>query len=388
MKQTSRPLSILQVASGFPGWGGTELHLLNLSAQLSLRGHSVTVACRPDGWVFNKAQEMGLDTLQATVLRQQDWTDYRKLRDWCRANNTDVVHAHWSTDAFVPAAAGRAAGVPVRLMTRHSPYPFKTGLGRWIFTEVLYNRLLAVSHSVARTLAQCGVPEDKLTVIHHGTDVGAFENFSVPASAIREELGLRGDDIAVGIVGRVAPEKGHRYLFDALNELDPSTRVKVVVVGDGPEAASSKEYVRERGNADRVVFSPFRSDVNNIFNALDIVVVPSTWEEPCSAVIQQAMALSKPVIGTLVGGTPEMIVEGETGLLAPPSDAGALAAAIRALAGDGAMRKRMGQAGYARVTSDFSLSVMTDRIEELYRREYERVRGVGTLQTALASNAS
>src|SRR5262249_15131011 len=82
MEQSSRPLSILQVASGFPAWGGTELHLLNLSHQLKLRGHNVTVACRPDGWVFNKATEMGLPTLPATVLRQQDWTDYKIFRDW------------------------------------------------------------------------------------------------------------------------------------------------------------------------------------------------------------------------------------------------------------------------------------------------------------------
>lgn len=388
MKQTSRPLSILQVASGFPGWGGTELHLLNLSAQLVKRGHSVTVACRKDGWVYNKAHEMGLKTLEATVLRQFDWTDYQKIRDWCRANQVDVLHAHWSTDAMVPAAAARAAGVPVRLMTRHSPYPFKTAFGRWIFTDVLYNRLLAVSNSVARTLKQCGVPEEKLMVIHHGTDVPAFENVTLSAAEVRAELGLQPDDVATGILGRVAPEKGHRFLFEAMTQIDPASRVKLVVVGDGPEAESSKEYVRERGIADRVIFSPFRSDVNNMFNALDIVVVPSTWEEPCSAVIQQAMALSKPVIGTLVGGTPEMIVEGETGLLAPPSDAEALARAVQTLAADSALRQRMGEAGHARVIEHFSLQVMTDRIEEVYRSEFERVRGVGALQGALAPNAS
>ena len=162
MEQTSRPLTILQVASGFPAWGGTELHLLNLSNQLRRRGHNVTVACRPDGWVHKRAAELGLTTLAATVLRQQDWTEYKIFRDWCKANQCDVLHAHWSTDAFVPASAARAAGVPVRLMTRHSPYPFKTPLGRWIFTDLLYNRLLAVSQSVANTLIKCGVPKRKM----------------------------------------------------------------------------------------------------------------------------------------------------------------------------------------------------------------------------------
>lgn len=375
MEQTSRPLTILQVASGFPAWGGTELHLLNLSNQLVRRGHDVTVACRPDGWVFNKATELGLKTLPATVLRQQDWTDYRVFRDWCKANRCDILHAHWSTDAFVPASAAKAAGVPVRLMTRHSPYPFKTPLGRWIFTDLLYNRLLAVSQSVANTLIKCGVPKRKITVVHHGTDVGEFERTTLPAESVRGELGLTDGDVAVGIVGRIAQEKGHRFLYEAMGRLRSDLPVRAVVVGDGPDAESSRAYVHEHGLDGRVIFSPFRTDVNNIFNALDIVVVPSTWEEPCSAVIQQAMALSRPVIGTRTGGTPEMILDGETGLLVAPSDSESLADGIARLAADRDLRLNMGIAGRARVEQYFSLNVMTDKIVDIYRHEYELAAG-------------
>ena len=123
------------------------------------------------------------------------------------------------------------------------------------------------------------------------------------------------------------------------------------------------------------MFAGFRADVNNIVAALDVVVSASTWNEPCSAVVQQGMALCKPVIGTRVGGTPEMIVEGETGLLVVHDDAGALAQAISRLAEDGPLCKQMGEAGRARVQERFSLSGMTDRIEELYRRERRRAYG-------------
>ncbi|MGO8673495.1 MAG: glycosyltransferase family 4 protein [Capsulimonadaceae bacterium] len=374
MEHSTRLLSILQVASGFPAWGGTELHLLNLSSQLVQRGHRVTVACRPDGWVHNKAIEMGLATLDATVVRQQDWSDYKVFRDWCRSADVDVVHAHWSTDAFVPASAARAAGVPVRLMTRHSPYPFKTPIGRWIFTDVLYNRLIAISQSVATTLVRCRVPKRKITVVHHGTDIGAFEKTSLTKDAVRADLGLADDEVAVGIVGRIAQEKGHRFLFDAMKILGPDRPIRVVVVGDGPDSEWSRSYVREQGLEQRVVFSPFRSDVNNIINALDIVVVPSTWEEPCSAVVQQAMALHRPVIGTRAGGTPEMILDGETGLLVAPSDADELAGGIARLAADAGLRRRMGDAGRTRVEEFFSLSGMTDKIVEIYRHELDLVR--------------
>jgi len=124
-----------------------------------------------------------------------------------------------------------------------------------------------------------------------------------------------------------------------------------------------------------VIFSPFRTDVNNVFNALDIIVVPSTWEEPCSAVIQQAMALSRPVIGTRAGGTPEMIVDGETGLLVAPADSESLAGGIARLAVDGDLRRTMGIAGRERVEEYFSLNVMTDKIVDIYRHELQVGRG-------------
>jgi glycosyltransferase involved in cell wall biosynthesis len=156
--------------------------------------------------------------------------------------------------------------------------------------------------------------------------------------------------------------------------LKSNVPVRAVVVGDGPDAEISRAYVRDHGLEDRVIFSPFRTDVNNVFNALDIVVVPSTWEEPCSAVIQQAMALSRPVIGTRTGGTPEMILDGETGLLVAPSDSESLAGGIETLAADRDLRSRMGVAGRQRVEEFFSLNVMTDKIVDIYRHELEITR--------------
>jgi glycosyltransferase involved in cell wall biosynthesis len=115
------------------------------------------------------------------------------------------------------------------------------------------------------------------------------------------------------------------------------------------------------------------------------VAVPSTWAEPCSAAIQQGMVLGKPIIGTLSGGTPEMIVEGKTGLLVPVEDANALAEAIGTLAGDANLRMQMGVAGRERVEALFSLSVMTDKIEALYQSEYAKARGARALQKVTAA---
>ena len=378
-------LSVLQVATGFPSWGGTELHILNLSDQLRQRGYDVTVACRPGRWVEERATQMGLKAVPIRVMRQGDWQDFGKLRRYLRENKTDVMHVHWSLDMVVPGFAARMEDVPVRILSRHMPYPFKSPLGTFLYSRILFTRIVTVSNSVRETLLKCGVPPDKLQVIHHGTDIEAFARTTQERKAVRQELGIPEDCVAVGIVGRIAPEKGHEVLLDAFGKLGDRYPLRLVIVGSGPDEAVLRQRIEQMGLSEKVIWTGFRDDVNNVIAALDVVTVPSTWNEPCSAVIQQGMALSKPVIGTRTGGSPEMILDGETGLLVPPSDAEALSLALGELAGDAFKRKRLGAAGRERVESHFSLQIMTDKIEALYQREYETARGAGALEKALAS---
>lgn len=379
------PLSVLQVATGFPSWGGTELHILNLSEQLQKRGYDVTVACRPGRWVEERATAMGLPTVPIRVMNQHDWQDFGLLRTFLRERKIDVLHVHWSSDIVVPGYAALREHVPVRIMSRHMPYPFKSRVGSWLYSRFLYTRLTPVSNSVRETLIKAGVPDRKIEVIHHGTDVEAFARITEERKEMRASLGIPEDSVAVGIVGRIAPEKGHAILLEAFQKIHVRYPLFLVVVGNGPDEELIRTRAAEMGLADKVLFTGFRDDVNNILNALDIVTVPSTWNEPCSAVVQQGMAVSKPIIGTRAGGTPEMVIDDETGFLVPPSDPDALADALARLAGDAFLRKRLGTAGKERVEELFSLRVMTDKIEALYQREYENARGANALQKALAS---
>ena len=210
----------------------------------------------------------------------------------------------------------------------------------------------------------------RVETIHHGTDVEAFAHTSMTASQSRAQLGIPDGAVAVGVIGRIPKEKGHTFCWRPPKVWTNDTPCATSSIGDGPDEAAIRQMAQDRGLSDKVIFTGFRDDVNNAIAALDIVVSASTWAEPCSATVQQGMALCKPVIGTRAGGTPEMIAEGETGLLVPPSDADALADAIAALAGDARCGRRMGAAGRARVEAHFSLRGMMDKTEELYRREY------------------
>ncbi len=360
----------MQAASSFTSWGGMEIHLLNLAQQLQRRGHRSIVAAQPGRWVSARAQALGLETFDATLLKQQDWTDFRRYREFLRGEKVDILHTHTNWDAVVPAAAARMAGVPVSVMTWHLPFPFKDRRGGDLILSLLYKRMIAISGSVRDRHIAHGVDPRKVQVIHHGTDTEAFRAVSVPREAVREALSLSPDALAVGILGRVSPEKGHADLLEALRRLSLALpHLRVVIVGDGPDVPMLREAAARTGLADKVLFTGFRDDVNNVINALDIVAVPSNWHEPCSAVVQQAMALAKPVIGSCMGGTPEMIAENETGLLVPASDPAALANALAALAANPATRTQMGKAGAARAEQLFTLALMTDKVEDLYYQE-------------------
>ena len=369
----SRPLTIVQVATNLEAWGGLELHLLTLADQLRSRGHRVLVAGRPGKFVLTRAQAMGLETFEATVKRQSDWTDFGRLRDFFRREKVEVIHAHNQEDALVPAAAARLAGVPASFLTWHLPFPFRNrARGRFILA-FLHKRLIAISDSVRDMHLANGVAPGRMEVIHHGTDVEALRALTDDVPALRPKLGLTPGDIAVGIVGRVAPEKGHRELFEALRLLaDRHPCLRAVVVGNGPDMPALRRDLSALGVAKKVIFTGFRDDVNNVIAALDIVAVPSIWPEPCSPAILQAMALGKPVVASRVGGTPELVTDGETGLLVPVSEPAAFAAALSRLAAAPCLRHDMGEAGRARAAVHFSIGRMVDRIEALYRRESDK----------------
>lgn len=365
-------LTIVQVATNFTGWGGAEIHLVNLAAHLRARGHRVIVAGQPGRFVLSRAKSLGLETFEATVRYQSDLTDLRHLRDFLRREQVDVVHAHSRGDALTPALAARLVGVPVSVLTWHLPFPFKSRISGNLIIALLHRRLIVVSESVRQMHIDHGLSPKRMIVIHNATDTEASSEISANLSDVRASLGINADNLSVGIVGRIAPanEKGHRDLLEALRLLASShPHLRVVIVGNGPSEIEVRDLARDLSVQDQTVFAGFRNDISDVIASLDILAVPSVWPEPCSTAVLQGMALSKPVVGTYVGGTPEMILNGETGFLAPPSDPAALAEALGRLADDAALREQFGAAGQARAKAHFSLHQMTDEVEALYRRE-------------------
>jgi glycosyltransferase involved in cell wall biosynthesis len=223
------------------------------------------------------------------------------------------------------------------------------------------DRILPVSrHNALALEALLGWPRTRMEVIRNAVDAPAFDR--PPNPALRAQLAGDPDRPMVLAVARLDPQKGHRHLLAAATDVPGAM---FVLAGDGPERPALEALASTLGVADRVRFLGTRDDVPELLAASDAVVLPSLYEGlPISAL--EAMAARRPVVATAIGGTDEAVVDGETGLLVPPADPAALAAALRRVLEDAALARRLGAAGRERVEREFSAGRMAARVEDVY----------------------
>jgi len=237
--------------------------------------------------------------------------------------------------------------------------------------ERVSNRCLTRAIGVSRNTAANWLRRDRLDparvmTIYNGIDPTSFRRRSEPGAA-RASLGLDPRRLTVGAVGRLDEVKGFAYLIEALGML--STReldVQLVIVGSGPLRDELEGDVVRLGLAGRVVFAGQRTDVQGVYDALDVLAMPSVCES-FGYVALEAMACGLAVVGTTTGGIPEVVAHGETGLLVRPRDSVGLAVALGRVLSDRELRRRMGDAGRRRVMERFTEREMVARTIEVYR---------------------
>ncbi len=309
----------------------------------------------------------------------------------------------------------RAAGVPVWIVPKHGPCDplLLARLARrirrfrpqivhtWLFTANTFGRAAAalcrvpciigseraaekwksLRHRLAdRRLARCsaaiitnaeatrryciehsGLPAEKITVVYNGIDVAAFDRVSERGPAAPLPATER---MMIGTVARLEEQKGLPFLLRAFAALQRPD-IGLWIIGDGSRRRDLEAQAAELGLAPQSIFLGSRTDVPALLHQLDIFALPSLWEGMPNAVME-AMAAAKPVVATAVDGTPELVVDGTTGILVPPSDADGLRNALEQLLRDPDQRRRLGQAGRARIASEFTDERMVARMESLY----------------------
>ncbi len=354
--------------------GGTELNALATAERLDRNRFRISViTLRGEGPLGERYAAIGIPVVRFPIRNLYGPRTLRQaaaLRRFFREEGVAIVHAHDMYSNVFSVLVARAARVPVVIASKRwwsAPWPYGA-LNRLGFR--LADRVLANSEAVGRSLVdRDGLNADHVAVVHNFI---GDELFTPPSQtqlgSWRRELDLADGDRVVGIVASLLPVKDHETLIGAValvRQVHP--RIRLVVVGDGPERARVEARVRELGLEPQVRFAGLRPRVPSMHGLFEISVLCSRAEGFPNSILE-AMASGRPVVATDVGGVHDAVEHNLTGLLVPPGDVDALAAAITGLLDEPARAREMGGQGAAVARSRFSAPAVIDSLERLYVR--------------------
>ena len=366
-----RPLRIIH-SEAATSFGGQEHRIFKEMIAMRERGHYLEAICQPDAELTKRLREEGF--VVHTLFMDGALNVMRgilTIKKILNAGRFDVLNTHSRQDTLLAAAAGRLARVPLIIRTRH----LASKVNSLLTYTWLPHRVTTVSHYVRRQLIERGVPADHVEAIYTPVVL-------TPApkqSTLRTELRLSEQDILVGCVAILRPNKGH---LDLINALAPVLRarpaVHLVIAGGGsPLFEQLQAHIEHSQLTGRIHLLGMRRDVPNVLAGLDIFCL-ATRQEAMGTAFVEAAASGLPVIGTDVGGVAEMMVPGVTGLLVPLDDSLALQQALVQLIDSPEQRKAMGHAGYQRIWTDgiFTTTKLAERTERIYCTWLDDLRSV------------
>lgn len=352
--------------------GGAERIVEQLATRLSRDRYALQVACLYDPHpVGVDIRAAGISVVDLEMRNKADLRAPLRLLRLLRHQEIQILHAHLFHANLLGATVGKLAGVPAIIATRHNVNiggSHREQVYRW--SSRLCDAVVAISAEVQRVqLQRSRTPSSRVTLIPNGVQVDTFVDADQRAvDALADEWHIAPHTPVIGTLARLHEQKGHVYLLDAVARLRRELpTIKVLVVGDGALRRPLEAQSQDLGLSDAVIFTGTRREVPEILALLDVFVLPSLWEGLPIALLE-AMAAGLPVVATPVGGVPEVVVDGATGLLVPPRDPEALANAILALLRQPDLRCRMGSAGQARVRERFSIERMIRDTDALYQR--------------------
>ncbi|MGC9184620.1 MAG: glycosyltransferase [Thiomonas sp.] len=338
---------------------GAEMLLVDLM-RLRMPGYRYQIVCLVRGGPLEQEfEQLGIPVKIFGRSSKFDLGLVFRVAAWLRQQKVDVVHTHLFTADTYGRLAARLAGVPAVFSTVHNIVNPWKGAGRKAIDRLfatLSTAVIGCSEEVTQTLASRDkIPADKLVSIPNGIDLQKFSSFS--GDGVREEFGLPADRGLIGVVGRLHEQKAHGDLFRALALL-PQARagqLNCLVVGTGDLLDPLKQQVKELGLEQCVIFTGMRKDVPRLVAALDAFVMSSHWEGLPIALLE-AMASSKAVLCTRVGGIPDVVIDGDNGLLVDAGDVPHFAQQLDRLLQDATLRQRLGQRARETVIARFDVS--------------------------------
>lgn len=352
---------------------GTQVMLMNLAAGLAQRGFDQRVFCLNNAVETRVARRLESSQVDLTVIGKLELLRLvglvrllKELRLW----RPTVVQTFLTVADTIGRPLARMADVPIvvssiraRNVQKHWWHFALDRLTiRWV-DRVIFNSHTVVPFAQARE----GVRADQIICIPNGVHVDAGALSRDVAAAKRSEMGLEPSTRVIGTVGRLNPQKGHRFLLDAFANVVPVVPESVLwIIGDGPERCSLEALAKQLGLEGKVQFLGERADVLALLPCMDLYVHASLWEGMPNAVME-AMAAARPVVATRVDGTTELITDGQTGWLVEPCSARALVDRMLHVLGNEDEARQVGAAARELMAAQYGLERMVSAYEELYR---------------------
>jgi len=355
-------MRILHVETGMHLYGGAR-QVTWLVGGLADAGIESLLVCPEGSAIADGSFGVGVDVAAVPMGGDLDFGFVSRLSRQIQDYDPDLVHLHSRRGAdWLGALAARRCRKPAVLTRRvTNPEP------GWAVPVKyrLYERVITISRAIADGLLEVGVSEDKIRLVHSAVPAATAKPWS--RQRFLEEFGLPPDVMVVGMAAQFIRRKGHDVLIRAL----PALRVThpdlcFLLFGKGPLFGDVRRQVEAAYLDDRVTLAGFRDDFHEFVGCLDLLVHPAL-DEGLGVVLLEAAAAGVPVVATPVGGVPEIVREGENGVLVPPDDPVALAKAIHGLVDDPPARQAMGEAGREIVDQEFSIHAMVEGNLAVYR---------------------
>jgi len=356
--------------TGLRTTGGAEIYVRRVAPLLCQSGWDLRVVTFISGGdLVDDLRAEGVPVIELGLQHKADLSGFARLTRLWRSDPPDLLHTHLYHAGLIGRIVAHRSGISPVVVHQHGAErarsPLRSLLDRATTTWV--TRYVSSCQAVAQILtAREHIRPSRIEVIYNGVDPTPFiirpPRFSLP-QGWPVPTGIK----VVGSVGRLASEKGQGWLLEALAILIHSGQdLHAVLVGEGRSLPDLQNQARHLGIADRVHFAGSRRDVRDWLGNFNLFVLPSEWEGVSLALLE-AMASGLPVIASNTGGTPEIVVDGETGLLVPSRDPKSLAEAIQRLLDDSLLRNQMGQSGRARVVESFPIQKTISRLNQLYQ---------------------
>lgn len=363
--------------------GGMKRHVETLVSGLDKEQYDIFIACSENQWTRSFSANGGVAAFYRIDLGDKHgavalFNSFLALRKIIASEDVDIVHAHGNTCTILATLAALGNKKAKIISTLHNFPGVGIGYKRLIYPILLgialrtcYHIIFVSEALMKYARAKWNIPADKTTVIYNGIDVKAIEQSSEHLG--HDMLSVKGRQAPVFLcVARLIPEKGVDILIKAaamlLQKCGGDTAFpRFLIAGDGPEFEKLQQMPQQLDIDRHVEFLGFRADIYRWIRACDVVVLPS-YSEGLGLSLLEAMALKKPVIGTSVGGIPEIVATNKNGLLIPPGDVKALSKALWYFTQSPEIAKEMGQAGYELLNQRFTQEKMVYEFEFLLNR--------------------